>query len=201
MSQPEQFEHVLGCDLDGTYITVNSFPRFTVFAIRHFLRTGHLRSALQIVLSLAQRRLFGLSHTELKARVHAATAGIDTGLVNSWAADLLARYTNERVREAVQQWPGTTILATAAPAVYAKPLAELAHFDHCLSSELSVAGYLDNMSEIKAARLAMVTGPRIACAMTDEADVDLALLRMAESAYLVDGAGKLEPWLSRSGAA
>lgn len=100
-------------DLDGTLVRRNTLHQFALYALGH----GH---ALSVGWWLALRRLRLVSHRRMKHAMLRATLRMDTApLVESLLAQV-----SPRVMALMDRHPGAEmVLATAAPDVYALPLA------------------------------------------------------------------------------
>lgn len=121
------------CDLDGTYLDTNSFSRFTAWLAR---RRPALLPALARIVVARKRRL--VSHAEAKQRILALAApALSAGEIEKWGAKLLKCHTRHHVVTILDRYRKQgcrTMLATAAPALYAEALARLAGFDYVLAT-------------------------------------------------------------------
>lgn len=187
---------VLACDLDGTLIGVNTFPVFVRFALLQLARQGELRALARLVLALASRKLLRTSHLGFKEEVHRAGLLLHEGAVEGWARALLASAVHADVEQLVTRWPGQTVLCTAAPSCYAEALGGVAGFDSVQSSGWRASLYVENVHEAKAQRFASELGRPLACAVTDDVELDGPLLALATRGLVVDGAGRISAWVA-----
>ncbi|MBC7799188.1 MAG: haloacid dehalogenase-like hydrolase [Gemmatimonadaceae bacterium] len=135
---------VLIFDLDGTVLSVNSFPHWASFLLRRrlpHLSLGHsARIRLAVGAALVRRKLGRIGHEELKWRLQhlwqAAVAG-DDGRAERALQDQLLRYVRPSLRQAlsaVADGHADAVLATAAAADYADGLGRRLGFRHVLST-------------------------------------------------------------------
>ncbi|MCZ2803679.1 hypothetical protein O2W18_01010 [Modestobacter sp. VKM Ac-2983] len=187
---------VLACDLDGTYCRVNTFPRFVSFALRRLAQQRDLSALVRLGWAIGRRKVFRGSHLRFKAAVHDAGQRIEPSALRSWAADLLQSAPHDAVVDLVDGWGGPTLLVTAAPAVYADVLGELAGFTEVQGSDYDASGrYVENVHENKAARLrASLSGP-LDSAITDDTVVDGPLLALAVRPLVVGPDGRVADFI------
>lgn len=134
---------VLVFDLDGTVLSVNSFPHWASFLLRHPL--PHLRPVrrarirIGVGVALVRRKLGRMGHEELKWRLQRlwqdATAG-DGGQAERALQDRLMRYVRPDLQPALATVAlgADAVLATAAAADYADGLGRRLGFRHVLST-------------------------------------------------------------------
>lgn len=156
-------------DLDGTLLRCNSFTEFVKFIFR---RKPSLR--FQLALIVLRRKLRLLSHSEAKQHIlHLVAGKLHGGDINSFITRL-HRYLNDDVVAFVSSCP-KKLLATAAPALYARPLGDSLGFDEVVATEI---GGDENKGEKKldSVRKSGVTfGPGVAV-VSDHSD-DMPLFR------------------------
>jgi phosphoserine phosphatase len=135
---------VLICDLDGTILRSNSFPLWILYLMGGRLPEFGLRSRLALSLKvqklLLQRRLGGIEHERLMRGVQQAWH-IAGHRAADGAADRIATLLRKRVRPAfepllqqINAGEFDAVLATAAAAEYAEPLALQLGFRHVLTT-------------------------------------------------------------------
>lgn len=199
--------HVLFCDLDGTLVLDNSFHVFLAAAWTEAGWRGRFALALILGLRLAGRA--GGGHRAMKRRVMGWFARQPEG----WQTRVAAR-TAARLRPTVSQpvlrlleegrgAGGTVVLATAAPAVYARLVADWIGAAGCIASDGTGQGFVERLGQAKAdacqAVLAAGPGGRGGCVvtvLTDHAD-DLPLLEMADRIVLQAGKAEADAILRR----
>ena len=182
---------VLACDLDGTLVSVNTFPRFVLFSLWRLPLERRVGAWLHLVLALARRKLLGAPHALLKEAVHDASTSLSHAAVRRWADRLLARTARPAVVQLVREWHGGTVLCTAAPQPYATHFGELLGFDVVQGSARHAGLFVENVAAEKAFRLqSTLTGP-LDCAVTDDARIDGPLLMLARRRLVVGPAGHL----------
>jgi len=195
MLEPSPEDAVLACDLDGTLLRVNTFPVFVRFALVQLARQGSARAFLALALALVRRKVLRrTSHLRFKEQVHRAGLAVHQRQLSGWAAALLAGQSHPEVVRLVQDWPGTTVLCTAAPSCYADVLGALAGFDAVQATGWSGQHYVENVRQAKADRLTREVGRPIACAVSDDVDLDGPLLALAARPLVVDRLGHVSDW-------
>lgn len=175
---------VVVVDLDGTLVDVNTFREYILFVTKQLLKQGKLLAAAKVITAVALRKTRFISHSEMKKRILVATRKIMTndnldllvrGLLGRLNVDVfnkLERYRADGYR---------VLLATAAPEIYARSLAEALRFDGCVATS-DVApeneAWNENVGEVKLASVrdyvSSVEG-HISVVMTDHYD-DLPLM-------------------------
>ena len=182
---------VLACDLDGTLVSVNTFPRFVLFSLWRLLLGGRWRAWSRLVRALLRRKLLGVPHVVLKEVVHDVSLLLPHGAVRRWAEGLLARRGRPAVVRLVREWEGGTVLCTAAPQPYAVHFGELLGIDLVQGSARHAGVFAENVSAEKAARLqGSLSGP-LDCAVTDDSTIDGPLLALARRRLVVGPTGVL----------
>lgn len=105
-------------DLDGTLSRVNTFTLF----VKEFFR-GSAKARLPLAGIVALRKMRLISHWEAKRRILNLFARCGSESIINSTIEKILRNLNPEVEEAVRDNP-RAMLATAAPALYALPLAE-----------------------------------------------------------------------------
>jgi phosphoserine phosphatase len=143
---PDDATPVLICDLDGTILSVNSFPRWILHLIAGRLPRLALRG--RVVLSLRAQRLllarkFGrIDHRQLMRGAQCAwheAAGLDGATASDWIRALSRRKVRPMLRTVLRQIAaGQTdaVLATAAAGEYAIELGRELGFRHVLATRV-----------------------------------------------------------------
>lgn len=191
------------CDLDGTLVLDNSFHVFmsASWTLGSFAqRTALAGATLPRVLG----RLSG-GHAGLKKRVlkffAAQPQNWRQSVVDKTLAKLAATQSRP-VTEKLDQFEsagGKIVLATAAPDVYARPLATLLGYE-CLATSSTVnASWIELLSDRKAMAcqelISDFSGSEV-CVLTDHPD-DLPLLALADSAVIQASGTRIELILSK----
>ena len=180
---------VLACDLDGTVVSVNTFPHFVLFSLWRLLREGRLEGWCRLVVALLRRKLLRASHNTLKEVVHDVSLLMSADAVRGWARRLLVRRGRPEVVALLEGWDGSTVLCTAAPQPYASHFGDLLRMDLVQGSTRSRGRFVENVSTEKATRLAGVLPGPLECAITDDPDIDCALLALARRRLVVAPTG------------
>lgn len=183
----------LACDLDGTLIRVNTFPAFVRFALLQLARELQLLALARLVWAVLSRKVLRTGHLRFKEQVHRAGLRLSERQVERWARQLLSTQAHPEVRRLVADWPGRTALCTAAPSCYAEVIGAAAGFDSVQGSGWVSTRYVENVHERKARRAGEELGP-VACAVTDDVQLDGPLLALAGRGLVVDGLGRMTAW-------
>jgi hypothetical protein len=194
MPRPCADGDVLACDLDGTLVRVNTFPRFVRFALLQLARQLDVVGAGRLAWAVVSRKLLRTPHLRFKEQVHRAGLRVGERQVEHWARALLAAEAHPEVQRLLAGWHGQRILCTAAPSCYAEVLGAVAGFGSVQGSGWVAATYVENVHEAKAARLADGLDRPLACAVTDDVHLDGPLLGLAKQALVVDREGRLSAW-------
>ncbi len=182
-------EPVLIFDLDGTILTVNSFPHWVQkMLFGHF---GNLTGVKRVLLSaqaariLAERKLLRHSHATCKRRFQLLWTRQNTPQAVVEMTESLYRYVRPNLKsllELVAQNKTEAILATAAAGEYAQSLGSKLGFLHILTTPLCTdQDTLENCKERKRDRVismlaALGLGERKRIFFTDHEE-DLPLIR------------------------
>ncbi len=182
---------VLACDLDGTLVSVNTFPRFVLFSLWRLLLERRWRAWFRLLHALLRRKLLGVPHAVLKEVVHDVSLLLAHDAVRCWAEGLLARHGRPAVVRLIREWEGGTVLCTAAPQPYAVHFGELLGIDLVQGSARHAGVFAENVAAAKAARLQGSLSSPLDCAVTDDSTIDGPLLALARRRLVVGPAGVL----------
>lgn len=180
----------LAIDLDGTLIATNSFQDYLSYCGHSALYCLRLDIALSILFWVALRKVRLIRHSTMKRRLLNRTASfmqqkdrldqfIERELIsiNAKALQLMEQYRNRGY---------LLILTTAAPGLYAHPIAENLHIDLCcatqLPSEVVIGQWRENVGEQKVdslRRMLQIQKAELDVVITDHYD-DLPLLNSNE---------------------
>ncbi len=136
-------DKILIIDLDETLLSVNSFPYFArYFLCRKFPKLSPYQRGvlwLKSAVIFAKRKIFGSSHATTKNALQKLWKKADdvTALENL-LADLQSkiRPNMQAVVEQIKSGESAAILASAAAAIYVKPLAQKFGFSHVIATEI-----------------------------------------------------------------
>lgn len=180
-------------DLDGTFVSGNSFTCFVRWLAGHFVRHAPAK-AMRLAVTVLARKLRLISHAGSKRRiVRLAEEGsgkdmlareIETGFMPR-----LERMVRPEVAAVVADcrskgWE--TVLATAAPSVYAEAFGHREGFGHVISTEDAFPGsgtYVEARGEEKLQRveaLCRKLGIEVGMVITDHHD-DIPLLTLPDA--------------------
>lgn len=188
---------VLIVDLDGTLLTINSFPRWAAHLararFRHLSRRMRLRIAARAIGALTVRKLRLIDHCRLKWRLQRLwlEAADDGGTSESHIRDELLGFVRPQfapLLAAVRAGTADAILATAAAEAYARGLGSALGFAHVLAAPATAEMPLDIPSGEQKRRAilrfleARGWEKRPLTVFTDHAD-DVPVMRLARTVY------------------
>lgn len=125
-------------DLDGTLLRTNTFSDYILYSCCQSLRSFRLDLVFLLLLFSFLRKLRIISHARMKYLIlrHTTTFMQQHNRINSFVAKELT-YENPTVITHLHNYASQsylTVLATAAPSLYAELIASHYHFDHCLAT-------------------------------------------------------------------
>ncbi len=186
---------LLVVDLDGTLVNVNSFTEFVIYVAQDAVKRGKLDFLLKIIRIVGLRKLRCISHAAAKMTIMGYCSSFYKGdEVYSFFCSKLINQLRPSVLNLIDEYHkrgDKVVLATAAPAEYAKLLAMQCGLDFCIASEymnkISPMQTYECVGEEKLQRvkeLCLHENMRVAAVVSDHSD-DLPLMRFAPIAYLV----------------
>lgn len=116
-------------DLDGTILPGNSFSMFTLHL---FKKVARLR--LPLLRIVAARKLRLITHAEAKRRIMIYASELPGSVIKDFVKKLTSKIDRELL--ALCNGCSVTVLTTAAPDIYALPLADALGFKYCFASYL-----------------------------------------------------------------
>jgi hypothetical protein len=176
---------VLVVDLDGTLVTVNTFPHFIRFLLRQLVRERRIGAASRVARALVGRKASLRSHRHLKAVVCRTAVSLEEAAIGGWADTLLERFLNVEVDRLVRSWPAVKVLSTAAPEPYALVIGRALGFHAVQGSYEGPGGFVDNSGPQKALRLRHAALLPLDTAVTDDVVLDRPLLELVQRRLLV----------------
>lgn len=186
-------------DLDGTLVSVNTFSRFMLFSTLLLARRGLIAGASRIIASAVARKTRFISHSRLKHTVLGVTERLMTATDIEKFVDTLSKFIRPEVVALVDNYRRrgyTTLLATAAPSLYAAPLAARLGFDGCvatLSVDAAGEAWRENSREAKLDSVKVWLDDRhytIGAVITDHHDDRLLVEHAADADIYLVGPSK-----------
>lgn len=185
----------LAIDLDGTLLATNTFRDYLAFCGRLSLNALRFDLALSIAFWVALRKVRIISHSTMKGRLLSRTASF---MQRRGRLDLFVEHellaVNTHVLQFMEQFRNRgylLVLCTAAPGMYAHPIAENLHIDLCcatlLPSEVVIGRWYENVGQHKVdalRRMLQVHKAELDVVVTDHHD-DLPLLNSNEGSNFV----------------
>jgi len=187
MTTENNLRRAVAIDLDGTLLSTNTFRDYLSFCGREAKHRFRLGLCLKICWWVLLRKVRLITHSRMKQVLLSATAPFMQrhGRLDNFVEQelLLLNRTAQQVMEPYRNRGHLLILCTAAPDLYARPIAENLHLDLCcatlLPSEVVIGQWHENVGEEKVAslrRLLQVHKAQLEVVITDHHD-DLPLLR------------------------
>jgi phosphoserine phosphatase len=143
-------ERLTVIDLDGTFVSVNTFHHWMRFTLITSLKKGKPGAALKIVRIALLRLLKRISHAQMKHTVLHISERLMTEREIEAFIDTLEPYVHTDLRSLPAANSHTTILATAAPLIYAQALGKRYGFDHTVATPpTTMHPWMENLRETK----------------------------------------------------
>ena len=125
-------------DLDGTLLRTNTFSDYILYSCCQSLRSFRLDLVFLLLLFSLLRKLRIITHAHMKYLIlrHTTTFMQEHHRIQSFVTKEIT-YENPDVVSTLQHYASQsyiTVLATAAPSLYAIHIASYYHFDHCLAT-------------------------------------------------------------------
>ena len=176
----------LAIDLDGTLLNTNTFRDYLSYCGSAALHNFQFGICFSILWWVALRKLRFVSHSRMKQVLLDRTAAFMTQKSRlDHFVEKEMTYLNVQVQQIMEPYRNRghlLVLATAAPAFYAHPIAEFLNLDLCcgtlLPSEVVIGQWQENVGQQKVEalkRLLQVHKAELDVVITDHSD-DLPLL-------------------------
>ena len=177
-------------DLDGTFVSVNTFHKWMRFLFIEELKRLHFVSLFQILKIAFLRLMKKISHTQMKFHIlEISEQYINKRQINHFV-DTLESYVNPHILHQLQDTSNKTLLATAAPLLYAQAIQKKYHFDNVIATAYTYEDdWKENIKEEKKnTYLKMLDThdmhPKDVILYTDHYD-DIPLMKLSDFTYLV----------------
>ena len=134
-------------DLDGTLLRTNTFSDYILYSCCQSLRFFRLDLVFLLLLFSLLRKLRIISHARMKYHIlrHTTTFMQQQNRLQSFVTKELS-HENPTVISHFHHYTSQsylTVLATAAPSLYAELIASHYHFDHCLATPPATIPYTE----------------------------------------------------------
>ncbi len=176
-------------DLDGTFVSVNTFHKWMIFVAKQALKKLGLKALSKILYTIALRAFKRINHAQMKYAILEVSEKLVTDKEIEIFVNTLEPYVHLNILKILEE-KNISILATAAPLIYAKAIKEKYGFDYVIAtSPTSIKPWKENLKEEKKKNLlALLKEEDIRASQsilyTDHHD-DLPLMRYANETYLV----------------
>lgn len=159
-------------DLDGTFVTVNTFTSFVKWLAARLCRRCDPMAG-KVAATVLLRKLRLITHARAKEIITGiATLRLGREEIDSFV-DTLSPHVNPRVSDMIDRWRGEgrrIILATAAPAVYASRFGERHGFDRTVGSESGSPECKGEEKKKRVLALCDSNGWKLTAAVSDHSD-------------------------------
>jgi len=182
---------IIVIDLDGTFVSVNTFHQWMLFIAQEALKKLALIAFVKILFIIILRAFKRINHAQMKYAILKISETLISVEEIKIFVKSLDKYVHKEILKILNSKEYITILATAAPQIYAKTISRVYNFDYETSTPPSTHKvWKENLKEEKKKNvLALLeTEERsleIERLYTDHHD-DLPLMEYAKVTYLVD---------------
>ena len=193
---------VIVVDLDGTLVNVNTFHKWMIFLFKKSL-SHNLLDSIKILKIISLRLVKLNTHKQMKYRILQISENTRYKNYIDEFVNELETYINNEVLEYTKENNTITILATAAPALYAESIANKYAFTYCLATpETSTKKWFENIKERKRESLEKLLNveqlTKVDIVLSDHHD-DIPIMEMAESVFLVNASLDTKAILKKDG--
>ncbi len=180
---------VIVVDLDGTLLSVNTFHKWMIFLFKKSLLKNPLDS-VKILAIIAFRLIKVYNHKEMKYRILQISEATRYKKYLDEFVDELDAHLNDEVLQLIKENDVISVLATAAPSLYARRVADRYGFIHCVATpESSAQIWFENIKEKKRESLEKLLDSieikEVDIVLSDHHD-DIPIMEMAKKVYLVN---------------
>lgn len=182
-------------DLDGTFVSVNTFHKWIKFLFIETLKKFQLIRVTRILTIITLRALKWIDHAKMKQMIlEISEKSIQQKQIRQFVTTLNP-YVNKNLLDIIQNSSNTTILATAAPLLYAQSIKGFYHFDYILATNnITQSPWQENIREIKAKNVQKLFEKHAwkiqeSILYTDHHD-DMPLMHLVSCTYLVNASEK-----------
>ncbi len=178
-------------DLDGTFVRINSFHKWIKFLLIETVKQCNCFITLRLIGIMLLRYTKRISHAQMKYRILKISETTVSRKQIERFVDTLVPYIDQDILALIQRQNTLTLLATAAPILYAKQIQERFGFDYVVATpESQSSPWQETIRNTKAKRVqkflqAHSLQIKEALFLTDHHD-DIPLMHLVYSTYLVN---------------
>ena len=182
-------------DLDGTFVSVNTFHKWMKFLFIEELKKLHLISMINILKIVYLRYFKRIDHATMKYMILEISEQNINQMQIDCFVDSLDTYIHTTLSNSVKDKSAITILATAAPLFYAQSIKDKYRFDFVLATPgTDTSVWEENIREIKRKNIISLyqnqhLKQEDSILYTDHHD-DIYLMRYVSLTYLVNADSK-----------
>ncbi len=182
---------LLVIDLDGTFVSVNTFHKWMKFLFVEELKKFHIISIFKILKTVLQRATKSITHAQMKFTIlQLSEKQVTQSQVESFV-DSLEQYIHQDILKQLNHHANISVLATAAPLLYAKSIQEKYMFSHVIATNnTSHMPWEENLRDVKKKNLLLLMKEHNisdypTTIYTDHHD-DLPLIVFSDIVYIVN---------------
>jgi len=127
-------KHIKIIDLDGTFVSVNTFHMWMKFLFTQTVKKFQFITSMKILTIIALRYTKRINHATMKYKILQISENIITQKQIQHFIKSLQPYVHPKLLSMVQAPDTLTVLATAAPLLYAQSIKEMYGFDFVLAT-------------------------------------------------------------------
>jgi len=181
-------------DLDGTFVSVNTFHKWMKFLFIESIKKFHLIVLIQILISAFLRYLKVIDHSQMKFTILSISEKTMSHQQRVSFVHSLEPYINDKILKVMQNEDDIYILATAAPILYAEIIKKHYPFTYVIATNetnsTDSSAWKENIRDEKKKNLMTLLqkhalNNQISVLYTDHHD-DLPLMKCSNITYLVD---------------
>jgi len=121
-------------DLDGTFVSVNTFHKWMKFLFLEELKKFHFISIIKILYTIFLRVIKKITHKQMKFNIlKISEKNINKKQIDRFV-DTLDTYVNQTLLKSLHNTDNRTLLATAAPLLYAESIKDKYPFDDVIAT-------------------------------------------------------------------
>ena len=128
-------KQLLIIDLDGTFVSVNTFHKWMKFLFIEELKKLHFISLFKILKIVGLRLIKSITHAQMKFSILQISEQNITTIQIEKFVDSLDIFVHHTILDLLERKNAISILATAAPLLYAQQIKEKYNFDYVIATE------------------------------------------------------------------
>ncbi len=194
-----QDKKIVVVDLDGTLISVNSYPRWVAYIFKQTALDGEFTLSLQVLKLLLWRKMGGITHQMFKKQMMMLQYKSEYDI--KFARELMNQVRLNVVNALKALDKPFLVLSTAAPVNYSSYFQQVAglKFDAVLSSRVEKGKLIENHGEGKVDNFLDKFGDSGCDIFFTDHHEDLPMMHLAKKVFLVSPTHKTRKLVRESG--